>query len=244
MLEVLNMDIILIGYGRMGKAIEGFAIEKGHKIVLKIDKENLEKFNPNNLKKADVAIDFSLPHSAFNNIKTCIDTGVPVISGTTGWTEKLPELQQYCKEKNGTFLYASNFSIGVNIFFEINQLLARLMDNHSQYDVSMEEIHHVHKLDSPSGTGITLANQIIQHLGRKTKWKEIENADKETLGIHSKRIELTPGTHAVQYSSEIDTIDIIHTAHSRDGFAKGALLAAEWIANKKGVFGMKDVLGL
>jgi 4-hydroxy-tetrahydrodipicolinate reductase len=238
------MKIALLGYGRMGKAIEGFAIGKRHEIVLKIDKENLDKLNPDNLKKADVAIDFSLPHSAFDHIKMCIDHGIPVISGTTGWTEKLPELQQYCIDNNGTFLYASNFSIGVNIFFEINQLLARLMDNHSQYDASMEEIHHIHKLDSPSGTGITLANQIIQYLGRKTKWEETGNADKETVGIHSKRIDLTPGTHAVQYTSEIDTIDIIHTAHSRDGFAKGALLAAEWIANKKGVFGMKDVLGL
>lgn len=238
------MNIALLGYGRMGKAIEIFALEKRHKITLKIDKNNLQELNSENLRKANVAIDFSLPQSAFDNIKMCIDAGIPVVSGTTGWTEKLPELQQYCKDKNGAFLYASNFSIGVNIFFEINQLLASLMNNHSQYEVSMEEIHHIHKLDSPSGTGITLANQIIQYLERKTKWEETENADKNTIGIHSKRIDLTPGTHAVQYSSTIDTIDIVHTAHSRDGFARGALLAAEWIVDKKGIFGMKDVLGL
>lgn len=239
------MKIALIGYGRMGKSIEGFAIQKNHEVVLKIGIKNLEDLTIANLQKADVAIDFSLPTSAYHNIKTCIDAGVPVISGTTGWTDQLAEMQNYCKEKNGGFLYASNFSIGVNIFFEINQRLAQLMNPHSQYDVSMEEIHHIHKLDSPSGTGITLANQIIGEVDRKQKWEETEEASaKDTLAIHSKRIELTPGTHAVKYSSPIDTIDIVHTAHSRDGFASGALLAAEWMVGKSGVFGMKDVLGL
>lgn len=239
------MKIALIGYGRMGKSIEGFAIQKNHEIVLKIGKNNLEDLTIANLQKADVAIDFSLPTAAFNNIKCGMDAAVPVVSGTTGWTERLDEMNNYCKEKNGTFLYASNFSIGVNIFFEINQRLAQLMDPQIQYDVSMEEIHHIHKLDAPSGTGITLANQIISEVGRKSKWEETKQAtDKATLAIHSKRIDLTPGTHAIRYSSAIDTIDIVHTAHSRDGFASGALLAAEWIVGKKGVFGMKHVLGL
>ncbi len=238
------MRIALLGYGRMGQSIEGFAIEKGYEIVLRITKENLNELTIEHLQSADVAIDFSLPSSAFENIKLCLDAGIPVVSGTTGWTDRLEEMQDYCRKVNGAFLYASNFSVGVNIFFEINKLLAKLMNSHAQYDISMEEIHHIHKLDSPSGTGITLANQIIGQVERKSKWEETENAAHDTIGIHSKRIDLTPGTHAIRYRSSIDTIDIVHTAHSRDGFAQGALSAAEWIKGKKGVFSMKDVLGL
>lgn len=238
------MKIALLGYGRMGKSIEGFAVEKEHEVVLRIGKGNVPDLTIHNLQKADVAIDFSLPSSAYENIKMCIDAGIPVVSGTTGWTDRLKEMQEYCTEKNGAFLYASNFSVGVNIFFEINELLAKLMNHHAQYDIKMDEIHHIHKLDSPSGTGITLANQIIQNIDRKSKWEEAEQVDDETIAIHSKRIGLTPGTHGIQYSSPIDTIDIVHTAHSRDGFAKGALSAAEWMIGKKGIFSMKDVLGL
>ncbi len=236
------MKIALLGYGRMGKAIEGFAYEKGHEIVLKIHKDNKNEISRLKDCNCDVAIDFSLPNVAYEHIKSCIELGIPVISGTTGWTERLPELQEFTLKNKAAFLYASNFSIGVNIFFEINELLASLMNPHTQYDVSMEEIHHIHKLDSPSGTGITLAQQIIKQLSRKIKWEETKIPNDETIGIDSKRLGLTPGTHAIKYQSKIDTIDIIHTAHSRDGFAKGALLAAEWIINKKGVFTMKDVL--
>ncbi len=236
------MKISLLGYGRMGKAIEGFALENGHEIVLRIDKRNAHELNGDKLAESDVAIDFSLPTTAWNNIKSCIDSGVPVVSGTTGWTDRLEEMRAYANAYNASFLYASNFSIGVNIFFEINKQLAKLMNAHSQYDVSMEEIHHIHKLDSPSGTGLTLARQIIENIARKKKWEEAENVNDDTIAIHSKRIGMTPGTHSVKYASEIDTIDIIHTAHSRDGFAKGALMAAEWIVGKKGVFSMSDVL--
>ncbi len=236
------MKISLLGYGKMGKAIERFALEKDHEIVLKIDGKNIHQLTSANLRDCDVAIDFSLPSTAWDNISLCIDAGIPVISGTTGWTERMPEMTKYVKEKNGTFLYASNFSIGVNIFFEINHLLAELMNPHPQYEISMEEIHHIHKLDSPSGTGITLAQQIISALERKSKWEESETSGKDIIGIHSKREGMTPGTHSVSYVSPIDTIDIIHTAHSRDGFAKGALLAAEWIIGKVGIFTMKDVL--
>jgi len=239
------MKIALLGYGRMGKAIEGFALEKGHEIVLKIGADNTEELTKENLIQADVAIDFSLPSTAYSNIQLCLDASIPVISGTTGWIDKLTDIQAYCSIKGGAFLYASNFSIGVNIFFDVNQKLAQLMDAHSQYDISMEEIHHIHKLDSPSGTGISLANQIIDKVERKTDWEESEQKTEEhVIPIHSKRIDMTPGTHGVRYQSNIDTIEIVHTAHSRDGFAKGALLAAEWIVGKKGNFRMKDVLGI
>ena len=224
--------------------IEKLAIARGHEITLKIDRGNQEELTSEHLNSADVAIEFSQPESAFSNISTCINSGIPVISGTTGWLERKDEIDRLCLEKEGAFLYASNFSIGVNISFAVNELLAKFMDEHSSYEPTLEEIHHTQKLDAPSGTGITLAEGILNHVGRKSSWVN-QNSDKpEELSIISKRIDQVPGTHTVSYASEIDTIEIKHIAHSREGFASGALLAAEWIIGKKGSFSMKDVLGM
>ncbi len=238
------MNIALIGYGKMGRAIEAIAIDRGHTIVLKINDENLEDFTKSNVIKADVAIEFSGPESAFSNIKNCIEMGVPVVSGSTGWIEKMEEIKTFCKEHNGSFLYASNFSVGVNIFFELNKRLATLMASHSEYDISIEEIHHTQKKDAPSGTAITLANHIQERIQQKKKWVNHQSHDAAELPIISKREDPAPGTHRVQYSSSIDDIEIIHTAHNRKGFAWGAVLAAEFIKGKKGIFNMSDVLGL
>lgn len=238
------MRIALLGYGKMGKAIEEIAIQRGHEIVLKVNEENLGDFTKENLQRADVAIEFTSPHSAFENIRQTIGFGVPVVSGSTGWTERLDELQAFCKDNNGSFLYASNFSVGVNIFFEINKRLAALMAPHSEYEVTMEEIHHTQKKDAPSGTAITLAEQVLEFLPRKNKWVNNAGAAADQLAIISKRIDPAPGTHIVKYSSPIDDIEITHTAHNRKGFATGAVLAAEFIKDKKGIFSMKEVLGL
>jgi 4-hydroxy-tetrahydrodipicolinate reductase len=238
------MKIALIGYGKMGKAIEEIALAKGHSIVLKIDEDNKDEFTKNNATSADVAIEFTHPASAFNNIAKCIEFGVPVVSGTTGWTEKLDEIWKRCRDANGAFLYASNFSIGVNIFFAVNKQLANLMANQKEYGVQMEEIHHTQKKDAPSGTAITLAEQILERISRKKHWVNHLSEDSSELEIISDRIDPAPGTHKVKYTSEIDDIEIIHTAHSRKGFASGAVLAAEFLANKKGIFTMQDVLGL
>lgn len=235
---------MLIGYGKMGKAIESIALQKGHEIVLKIDADNLDDFTVVNLQQADVAIEFTSPHAAIENIKTCIDAGLPVISGSTGWMDKWEDVKNYCEQKNGGLLYASNFSIGVNIFFEINKKLAALMAPHAEYNVMVEEIHHTAKQDAPSGTAITLAEQILQHQTGKNKWVNERSEKEEELTIISKRIDPAPGTHYVRYSSPVDEIEIIHTANSRQGFASGAVLAAEFMAGKKGCFSMKDVLGL
>jgi 4-hydroxy-tetrahydrodipicolinate reductase len=230
------MNIALLGYGKMGKAIEKFALEKGHKIVLKTD-SNTQNFT---LDKIDIAIDFSVPTMAFNNIKTCLDNNVPVISGTTGWLDKYDEIVHLCKEKKGSFIYASNFSLGVNLFFELNNKLANLMKGYN-YNIALKEIHHTQKLDTPSGTAITLTKPILENFN-KEKWVlGVTNNHKE-LPIEAKRIENVPGTHIVTYESEIDKIEIKHTAKSRDGFALGAIVAAEWLVDKKGVFTMKDVL--
>jgi len=238
------MRIALLGYGKMGKAIEEIAIRRGHEIVLKINEENLGDFTKENAQRADVAIEFTSPHSAFENIRQTIGFGVPVVSGSTGWTERLEEMQTYCNEHNGTFLYASNFSVGVNIFFEVNKRLAALMAPRSEYEVTMEEIHHTQKKDAPSGTAITLAEQVLEFLPRKTQWVNKAAGAADQLAIISKRIDPAPGTHIVRYSSSIDDIEITHTAHNRQGFATGAVLAAEFIKNKKGIFSMKEVLGL
>lgn len=238
------MRIALLGYGKMGKAIEEIALERGHEIVLKVNEENLEDFTKANLLKADVAIEFTNPHSAYTNVKQALGFGVPVVSGSTGWTGKLSEIEAYCKEQNGSFLYASNFSVGVNIFFEVNKRLAVLMAPHKEYDVTMEEIHHTQKKDAPSGTAITLAEQVLERIPRKTRWVNETAAAPDELAIISKRIDPAPGTHTVKYSSSIDDIEIIHTAHNRKGFATGAVLAAEFIKDKKGIFSMKEVLGL
>lgn len=238
------MNIGLIGYGKMGKAIEAIAIERGHTIPLKIDISNQQDFTKENLQTVDVVIEFTGPHSAKENILKCLDAGVPVVSGSTGWLNDWTEVKQFCEQQKGTLLYASNFSVGVNIFFEINRQLAKLMDKQEDYNVSMEEIHHTEKKDAPSGTAITLAEQIIENLGRKKVWVNHKEVKHDEIPIVSERIDPAPGTHKIKYASAIDDIEIIHTAHSRKGFATGAVLAAEFIKGKQGIYSMKDVLGI
>lgn len=234
----------LIGYGKMGKAIEAIAVERGHEIVLKITHENAGIMTADNLRLADVAIEFTGPESAVNNIKNCLQAGVPVVCGSTGWLQNWEAVRQYALEKNGTLLYASNFSIGVNLFFDLNRHLAKLMAGYKEYDVKMEEIHHTQKKDAPSGTAITLAEQILESFTSKTNWVNKEAQQNNELEIISSRTDPAPGTHKVKYTSAIDDIEIIHTAHSRKGFATGAVAAAEFIKNKKGIFTMQNVLGL
>lgn len=238
------MKIALVGYGKMGKAIEAIALERGHEIVLKIDADNAGDLTAENLARADVAIEFTGPHTAFDNLKKLISFAKPTVSGSTGWLEKMNELETDIKNNNGSFLYASNFSIGVNLFFELNKKLAELMHPYPDYAVSLEEIHHTAKLDAPSGTAITLAEQVMDVYTEKKKWVNDVVPEADELLIASKRIDPAPGTHTITYSSEIDDISITHTAHNRKGFALGAALAAEYIKDKKGVFSMKDVLGL
>jgi 4-hydroxy-tetrahydrodipicolinate reductase len=238
------MKIALIGYGKMGKAIEKIAIEKGHEIVLKIDIDNTHEFTKENISKADVTIEFTGPHSAFNNVSKCLQLNIPVVCGSTGWLSKWNEIENLVKEKNGSMVYASNYSIGVNLFFELNIYLAKLMSKHSVYNVAIEEIHHTQKKDAPSGTAITLAEQVLQHIASKKKWVNEISSNKEDLEIISKRIDPTPGTHSIKYSSAVDNIEIIHTANNRIGFAGGAVMAAEFIVSKKGIYSMKQVLGL
>lgn len=232
------MKIALLGYGKMGKVIERIALERGHEIVMK--KSGNDTFE--GLEKADVAIDFSIPDAAVTNISTCLNSNMPVISGTTGWLENYDKMVSLCQEKKGAFIYGSNFSLGVNIFFELNNQLAKIMSRFDQYKVSMEEIHHTQKLDAPSGTAITLAKGIIDN-SNYSSWA-LENAKDDEILIDAKRIENVPGTHTVEYNSEVDSIEIKHTAHNREGFALGAVIAAEWIRDKKGIFTMKDVLDL
>lgn len=238
------MKIALIGYGKMGKAIEAIATAKGHEIVHRIDLNSTQLLEKEELGKADVAIEFTTPETAYSNILKCFEANVPVVCGTTGWLEKLPEIKAQCLEKHQGFLYASNFSVGVNIFFEINKRLAELMASQSQYDIKMEEIHHTQKKDAPSGTAISLAEQILEKVSRKTGWVNEASSKAEALSILSKRIDPAPGTHSITYTSAIDDITITHTAHSREGFAAGAVVAAEWLDGKKGIFTMKDVLSL
>jgi 4-hydroxy-tetrahydrodipicolinate reductase len=232
------MKIALLGYGRMGKEIEKIAISRGHEIVIKKDIGAII-----DITLADVAIDFSVPDSAFNNISNCIQNNVPVISGTTGWLDKYEEVVALCKKEKGAFIYASNFSLGVNIFFELNKQLAKMMRNLEDYNISIEEIHHTKKLDAPSGTAIALAEGIIEN-SSKEHWELGTNTSEENIAIAAKRIPEVPGTHTVLYASEVDSIEIKHTAHSRQGFALGAVVAAEWILGKTGVFSMKDVLNI
>lgn len=235
------MKIALIGYGKMGKEIEQVALSRGHEIVLKISIDNLGDFTHENLKKADVAIEFTAPDAALKNIFTCIDAELPIVVGTTGWNKHLNEVKEYCLNKNGTLLYASNFSIGVNLFFALNKYLAELMASYEQYNVTIEEIHHTQKLDAPSGTAISLANDILAVHPTKKQWS-LEKNDTQNLFIQVKRIDPVPGTHRIKYSSEIDDIEITHTAHNRKGFATGAVIAAEWVFGKKGIYTMNDVL--
>lgn len=233
------MKIALLGYGKMGKVIERIALERNHEIVLR--KSSSSNFD--GLENADVAIDFSIPDAAVSNISESLNKGVPVISGTTGWLENYPEMVKLCEQKNTAFLYGSNFSLGVNLFFELNDYLAKLIAPFEQYKASMEEIHHTQKLDAPSGTAISLANAVINHT-HYNQWTIDTPQKNDDLYIDVKRIDSVPGTHTVFYTSEVDTIEIKHTAHSREGFALGAVIAAEWIIGKKGIFTMKDVLGL
>ena len=232
------MKIALLGYGKMGKVIEKIALERGHEIVLK--KNENDTFD--GLLNANVAIDFSVPSAAISNISECINNGIPIVSGTTGWLENYNQMVALCNEKKAAFIYGSNFSLGVNLFFELNDYLSKIMSKFNQYNVSMEEIHHTQKLDKPSGTAISLANAIVNNTD-KNNWS-IENPKLDDVFIEVKRIDNVPGTHSVFYTSNEDTIEIKHTAHNREGFAFGAIIAAEWLVGKTGVFTIKDVLNL
>ncbi len=232
------MKIALLGYGKMGKAIEKVALSRGHEIVLR--KTSSTSFD--GLALADVAIDFSIPDAAVCNISKCFDTNIPIVCGTTGWLSEYDEMVALCEAKKGAFIYGSNFSLGVNLFFELNEYLAKMMSKFNQYKVEIEEIHHTQKLDIPSGTAISLAEGVFKN-SEYTNWV-LENPSNNEIQIDAKRIENVPGTHSITYNSEIDSIEIKHTAHNREGFALGAVLAAEWIVGKKGIFSMKDVLNL
>jgi len=233
------MKIALLGYGKMGQTIEKIALDRGHEIVLTIDKDSPSY----DITIADVAIDFSTPDSAVSNISACLKNQVPVISGTTGWLEHFDEMKSLCAKSNGAFIYASNYSLGVNIFFELNNQLAKMMSNLEQYKVSIEEIHHKQKLDEPSGTAITLAEGIIEQT-KNTQWELDKTSQDNSIPISAIRSPEVPGTHSITYDSSVDQIEIKHTAHNRQGFALGAVVAAEWIIGKQGVFSMKDVLGI
>ena len=242
------MKIALLGYGKMGKIIEQFATDRGHEIALKIEADNSHELTIANLKKIDVAIDFSTPASVINNIEVCFEANVPIVVGTTGWYGKLQEIKNKCEYSNNSLLYASNFSIGVNVFFFVNKVLAKIMNRYPQYEVQVEEIHHTQKLDAPSGTAMTIAEGILENLERKTEWvNELVDQSKEViikpdqLLIESHRLEEVPGTHTVIYSSEVDDIEFKHKAHNRAGFALGAVLAAEWLQDKTGFFSINDM---
>lgn len=236
------MNIAIIGYGKMGQVIERIAIERGHQVALKITTKNATDLNATNLKNIDVAIEFTNPENAINSINSCLENNVPIVVGTTGWYHHFDVVRQKCTESEGTLLHATNCSIGVNLFFKLNEQLAKLMNNHSNYEVKMDETHHTQKLDKPSGTAITLAEGIITNLDAKNQWSISPSTNKNELLIDVHRIDNVPGTHQVTYSSAIDTIEIKHTAHNREGFALGAVIAAEFIHNKKGIYTMQDVL--
>jgi len=242
------MKIALLGYGKMGLIIERYALERGHEVVLKITKENQEDLTVQNLSKADVAIDFSAPDAALSNIYKCFDANLPVVVGTTGWYGELQQVKNECLSSNNTLLYGSNFSIGVNVFFHVNEILAKLMNNFPAYDVQVEEIHHTQKLDAPSGTAMTIAEGIIENMERKQEWVNTldgnpldDTLKADQLLIASERVDQVPGTHTVIYSSEVDEIEFKHTAHSRAGFALGAVVAAEWLQHKQGFYNIADI---
>lgn len=235
------MNIALLGYGKMGKEIESIALQRNHNIILRVNKTNQNTITAEDLKMADVAIEFSTPQTVVENISKCLNVQVPVVVGTTGWYNNFEEIKKSCNEKNGSLFHATNFSLGVNLFFKLNLYLAELMNKYPDYDVSMEEIHHIHKLDKPSGTAITLANQIIEKVERKTKWS-IEEQNNETLFIKDVREGDVPGTHIIKYKSPIDDIEIMHKAQNRKGFALGAVIAAEFLKNKKGIYTMLDII--
>lgn len=232
------MKLAILGYGKMGKIIEEIAVSRGHEVVIKANKNTSY-----DITEADVAIEFSVPSAAVNNISTCLKNNVPVVSGTTGWLAQFDKVKELCNTTNGAFLYASNFSLGVNIFFELNKYLAKMMSNLNQYNVDIEEIHHTQKLDKPSGTAITLAEHILENNSNLNGWN-LDSEKENTVPIYSKRIPDVPGTHKITYKSKTDMLSIKHEAHSREGFALGAVLAAEWVLDKNGVFSMKDVLNI
>ncbi len=236
------MKIALIGYGKMGKEIEQILIARGHTIPLIIDLNNTNDLDAAHLQKVDVAIEFTTPSTAYGNVVKCLEAGVPVVCGTTAWLDKLPEVEQLCKEKNGAFFYASNYSIGVNIFFEINRRLAQLMNRFGEYDVTIEETHHTQKKDAPSGTAVTLAEGVLENLDRKQKWVYGTTTVPEELEVVAIRRSVVPGTHIVTYESDVDALSITHMAKSRRGFALGAVLAAEFLHGKTGIFSMKDLM--
>ena len=238
------MRIALLGYGKMGKMIERIAVSRGHQVVLVVDLDNRADCSVEQLRQADVAIEFTTPAVAVDNYKWCMDAGVPVVSGTTGWLDRWEEVVGYCREKGGGFFYASNFSIGVNIFFRLNKYLAKMMDNFRDYKIFIEETHHIHKLDAPSGTAITLAEGIIKNHSAYRSWILYlgEELGEDVLPVAAKRIGEVPGIHGVTYKSAVDEIEIRHSAFSREGFAQGAVFAAEFLFGKKGVYGMDDLL--
>ena len=236
------MNIVLMGYGKMGKVIEKVAQSRGHNIIARIDIDNRQEFESLSASQIDAVIEFSHPSSAFQNIKSCLEKNVPVVCGTTGWLDQKPEIEILTAQKDGAFFWSSNYSIGVNLFFELNKKLARLMNPQKQYTVSTTEIHHTEKKDSPSGTAITLTEGIIENLAVKEKWINNEIPSEKEVAIWSIREGKVPGTHLVKYISDIDQIEISHVAHGREGFALGAVMAAEWIVGKRGVFGMKELL--
>jgi 4-hydroxy-tetrahydrodipicolinate reductase len=238
------MNIALIGYGKMGKAIEEIAIARGHNITLRISSSNQHEMTPDNLRMTDVAIEFTNPEVAKENVMKCLNAGVSVVCGSTGWNEGVPQAKMKAMDMGKAFLVASNFSVGVNIFFEVNKLLAKLMNDQHDYNITVEETHHTQKKDAPSGTAITIAEQILDNMDRKKHWAKEHTDNPDAFPIIAHRIENVPGTHNVKYRSEIDEIEIIHTAHNRKGFALGAVLAAEYINGKTGVFTMQDVLGI
>ncbi|WP_099366728.1 4-hydroxy-tetrahydrodipicolinate reductase [Sphingobacterium sp. 1.A.4] len=242
------MKIVLLGYGKMGQLIERFALKRGHEVVLIVDEQNRESIELEDIEDADVAIDFSTPHAALDNISLCFEANLPIVVGTTGWYENLEEVKQITLSSDQSLLYGSNFSIGVNVFFHINKMLAKAINPYKQYDVQVEEIHHIHKLDAPSGTAITIAEGILGEVDQKNTWvNSVEGSGEEVIAkpdellIESLRIEEVPGTHTVLYSSEVDQIEFKHTAHSREGFALGAVIAAEWLQGKKGFFQVTEM---
>jgi len=238
------MKIVLIGYGKMGKEIEKIARERGHDIHLIVDIDNRGDLVPEKLAGAEAAIEFTGPEAAFGNISACFDAHLPVVSGSTGWLHRLEEVQERCRREGQAFFYASNFSLGVNILFHVNRLLARIMERYPQYDITLEETHHIHKLDAPSGTAITLAEDLLQEITRKKRWVNRPAGQPEELAVLSRRHDEVPGIHTVSYESEMDILTLTHSAKNRRGFALGAFLAAEYLQDRKGCFGMSDLLGL
>jgi 4-hydroxy-tetrahydrodipicolinate reductase len=236
------MKIALVGYGKMGKEIEQISLQRAHEIVLVIDRDNGDEFSIENIQKADVVIEFSTPLTALGNYKRCMEAGVPVVSGTTGWLDKRKELDMYCSEKNAGFFYASNFSLGVNLFFELNNKLASMMNAFPEYNVDIEETHHLHKLDAPSGTAISIAEGLMENIDRKNSWNLDKQTSSDVIRVDANRIDNVPGTHTVRYFSDVDEIKITHEAYSRKGFALGAVIAAEFMKGKQGQYSMKDLL--